>query len=72
VSKLNLFALPLFYCPFGQREQEGLVKISGDASKTLRCVGGSRRIVSESVIVDHVLNIKCETHRLDDIIKEFN
>jgi adenine specific DNA methylase Mod len=71
VSKLNSFALPLFYCPFGQREQEGRVKISEVASKTLRCVGGSRRIVSANVIVDQELNIKCETHR-HDIIKEFN
>jgi len=66
VSKRNLFALLLFSCAFVLREQEGYVKISEDVSKTLYCDGGGRRIVSESAIVDRILNINVETHRRDN------
>lgn len=70
VSKRTLFALLLFSCHFGLREQEGNLKISEGGSETLYCDGGSRRIVSESVIVDRLLNINCETHRHDNTKKE--
>jgi hypothetical protein len=57
VSKYNLFAVLLFSCPLGLREEERNIKILKHGRKTVSCDGGSRRIVNESAMVDQLLSI---------------